>query len=152
MLDCLLSRSFLDASGVRRAGTVRADAGIPILPVFISDLQVVREEQDACASRKGLATKKSAALEALMALDRTRPGVLCGSTDDIAKFAAAPCQTRVASHSVPLRSPHIPSMSAESGIRRALVEGSLTEHAGLEKSIADRGRRAAQPGPHDAPV
>lgn len=51
MLDFLLSRSFLDASGVRRAGTVRADAGIPILPVFIFRLQTLGEGQRTCASR-----------------------------------------------------------------------------------------------------
>src|SRR6185437_7160936 len=53
MLDFLLSRSFLDASRVRCAGTVRADAGIPILPVFISRLQAVKEGQAACATRDG---------------------------------------------------------------------------------------------------
>ncbi len=51
MLDFLLSRSFLDASGVRRAGTVRADAGIPILPVFIFRLQTVAGRQPTCTIR-----------------------------------------------------------------------------------------------------
>ncbi len=54
---CCLDRSST-LPGVRRAGTVRADAGIPILPVFISHLQLVVRGQGSDAERDGYMPRK----------------------------------------------------------------------------------------------
>ena len=146
MLDFLLSRSFLDASGVRRAGTVRADAGIPILPVFIFRLQTVAERRHTCASSDSEIPGKMPPWKHLRHRIETSKAPLATPWMTARNSRRSPFGSPAASHAAPPQSPHTPSMSAENDIHRTSAATSPTGHAGQEKSIAGRSGPAARPG------